>query len=63
MNRTPDQSDGSPGVMVTYTPSGEACFKLALALMSISSGSDCRASYNSSSRFCFASDGMLDVII
>jgi len=30
MNRIPDHTEGSPGVMVTYSPSGEACFKLAL---------------------------------
>jgi hypothetical protein len=30
-NRTPDHSEGSPGVIVTNKPSGEACFKLALA--------------------------------
>lgn len=27
---TPDQREGSPGVRLTYTPGGGACFKLAL---------------------------------
>lgn len=29
----PDQREASPGVMVTYTPSGHVCFKLALQII------------------------------